>query len=99
MPRPGKLDLADIVRRLAGLPGWELTDGKLHRSFVFPDFVEAFGFMTAVAAEAERLGHHPDWSNVYNRVTIDLVTHDAGGITALDFELAGRAQDLAEPGR
>ena len=99
MPRPEKLDPADIVRRLAGLPGWELTDGKLHRGFVFQDFEEAFGFMTAVAAEAERLGHHPDWSNVYNRVTIDLVTHDAGGITALDFELAGRAQDLAGSGQ
>jgi 4a-hydroxytetrahydrobiopterin dehydratase len=99
MPRPEKLDPADIERRLGGLPGWEHTDGKLHRGFVFPDFAEAFGFMTAVAAEAERLGHHPDWSNDYNRVTIDLVTHDAGGITALDFELAGRAQDLAGPGR
>jgi 4a-hydroxytetrahydrobiopterin dehydratase len=99
MPRPERLEPADIARRLAGLPGWELTDGKLHRGFVFKDFAEAFGFMTAVAAEAERLGHHPDWSNVYNRVTIDLVTHDAGGITALDFELAGRAQDLAGPGR
>jgi 4a-hydroxytetrahydrobiopterin dehydratase len=99
MPRPDKLDPADIARRLAGLPGWELADGKLHRGFVFPDFAEAWGFMTAVAAEAERLGHHPDWSNVYNRVIIDLVTHDAGGITALDFELAGHAQDLAGPGR
>jgi len=99
MPRPEKLAPPDIERRLAGLPGWELTDGKLHRGFVFQDFEEAFGFMTAVATEAERLGHHPDWSNVYNRVTIDLVTHDAGGITALDFELAGRAQDLAGPGR
>jgi 4a-hydroxytetrahydrobiopterin dehydratase len=99
MPRPDKLDPAEIVRRLAGLPGWELVDGKLHRGFVFQDFAEAFGFMTAVAAEAERLGHHPDWSNVYNRVTIDLITHDAGGITAVDFELAARAQDLAGPGR
>ena len=99
MPRPDKLDPADVAHRLAGLPGWELTDGKLRRGFVFQDFAEAFGFMTAVAAEAERLGHHPEWSNVYNRVTIDLVTHDAGGITALDFELAGRAQDLAGPGR
>jgi 4a-hydroxytetrahydrobiopterin dehydratase len=99
MPRPEKLDPADVVRRLAGLPGWELKDGKLRRGFVFKDFAEAFRFMTALAAEAERLNHHPEWSNVYNRVTIDLVTHDASGITALDFELAGRAQQLAGPGR
>ena len=99
MPRPEKLDPADVVRRLTGLPGWELKDGKLHRGFAFQDFAEAFRFMTALAAEAERLNHHPEWSNVYNRVVIDLVTHDAGGITALDFELASRAQELAGPGR
>ena len=99
MPRPEKLDAADVGRRLQALPGWDLVDGKLHRRFVFPDFAEAFRFMTAVAAEAERLNHHPEWSNVYNRVTVDLVTHDVGGITALDFELAARAQQLAGPGR
>ena len=99
MPRPQKLDAADVGRRLQDLPGWELVDGKLHRRFVFPDFAEAFRFMTAVAAEAERLNHHPEWSNVYNRVTVDLVTHDAAGITTLDFELAARAQQLAGPGR
>ena len=95
MPRPQRLDAAEITRRLQGLPGWELKDGKLHRGFAFPDFAEAFRFMTALAADAERLQHHPEWCNVYNRVTMDLVTHDAGGITALDFELAGRAQQLA----
>jgi 4a-hydroxytetrahydrobiopterin dehydratase len=99
MPRPEKLAADDIGRRLQNLPGWELKNGKLHRDFVFPDFAEAFRFMIAVAAEAERLNHHPEWSNVYNRVTMDLVTHDAGGITALDFVLAGRAQQLAGPGR
>ena len=99
MPRPQKLDAADVGRRLQDLSGWEIKDGKLHRGFVFPDFAEAFRFMTAVAAEAERLNHHPEWSNVYNRVTVDLVTHDAGGITVLDFELAARAQQLAGPGR
>ena len=95
MPRPEKLDAAEVVRRLARLPGWETKDGKLHRGFVFEDFAEAFRFMTALAAEAERLGHHPEWSNVYNRVVIDLVTHDAGGITALDFDLAARMEALA----
>ena len=99
MPRPDKLAADDVGRRLQHLPGWELKNDKLHRGFVFPDFAEAFRFMTAVAAEAERLNHHPEWSNVYNRVTMDLVTHDAGGITALDFELAGRAQQLAGQGR
>ena len=99
MPRPEKLDAAEAVRRLAALPSWEIKDGKLHRGFVFKDFAEAFRFMTALAAEAERMNHHPEWSNVYSRVVIDLVTHDAGGITALDFELAGRAQRLAGPAR
>lgn len=99
MPRPAKLESTDIAHRLQSLPGWEHKDGKLHRGFVFPDFAEAFRFMTGVAAEAERLQHHPEWSNVYNRVTMDLVTHDAGGITALDFELASRVQVLAGAAR
>jgi 4a-hydroxytetrahydrobiopterin dehydratase len=84
----------EIRRRLAGLPGWELVEGKLHRTFRFPSFVEAFGFMTSVALVAESKNHHPDWSNVYDRVVIDLVTHDAGGITAKDFELAEAASAL-----
>lgn len=97
MPRPPRLDDAEVSKHLQGLPGWRLKDGKLHRTFVFTDFAEAFRFMTALAAEAERLDHHPEWSNVYNRVSIDLTTHDAHGITALDFELAQRAQGLAGP--
>ena len=99
MARPKKLDDLEIARRLGSLPGWETRDGKLHRAFAFEDFAEAFRFMTDVAAEAERLQHHPEWFNVYNRVIIDLVTHDAQGITALDFELAERAQRLAGSGR
>lgn len=95
MARPAKLDQAEISRRLEMLPGWSLESGKLHRQFTFKDFVEAFRFMTAVAFEAERLGHHPEWRNVYNRVTVDLTTHDAQGITALDFDLAGRMHELA----
>jgi 4a-hydroxytetrahydrobiopterin dehydratase len=97
MARPTKLDDAEITRRLTALPGWEIESGKLHRTFTFTNFVEAFRFMTDVATEAERLQHHPEWLNVYNRVTMDLVTHDAQGITALDFELAQRAQQLAGP--
>jgi len=65
-----------------------LVAGKLHRQLVFADFVEAFGFMTQVALIAEAMGHHPEWSNVWNRVSIDLTTHDAGGLTALDVTLA-----------
>jgi 4a-hydroxytetrahydrobiopterin dehydratase len=62
---------------------------------VFGDFVEAWGFMSAVALVAETMGHHPEWSNVWNRVTVDLTTHDAGGISALDFDLAARMNTLA----
>lgn len=68
--------------------GWEVIDGKLHRELSFADFSEAFAFMTRVALAAERADHHPDWSNSWNRVTIDLVSHDAGGLTARDVALA-----------
>ena len=67
---------------------WHIEDGKLHREFRFSDFTGAFAFMTRVALVAERMNHHPEWFNVYNRVRIDLTTHDAGGLTTLDFELA-----------
>jgi len=95
MARPAKLADAEVSQRLSSLPGWSVKDGKLHRTVTFADFAQAFAFMTDVAREAEALNHHPEWFNVYNRVAIDLTTHDAGGITALDFELARRAEDLA----
>jgi 4a-hydroxytetrahydrobiopterin dehydratase len=78
------------VAQLGTISGqtWELKDGKLHISLKFADFVAAFAFMTAAAIHAEKLNHHPEWSNVYNRVEIDLTTHDSGGITELDFKLA-----------
>ena len=88
MARPTKLADADVQHRLAELPGWTLEDGALHREIEFADFSEAWGFMSRVALEAERLGHHPDWCNSYNRVILQLATHDAGGITELDFALA-----------
>ncbi len=78
----------DLNRALQTLTGWSLLNGKLHRELTFKDFSEAFGFMTRVAFLAERLNHHPEWFNVYSRVTIDLTTHDAGGISAKDVELA-----------
>jgi 4a-hydroxytetrahydrobiopterin dehydratase len=71
-----------------------LVDGRLHRDLVFADFVEAFGFMTKVALVAEAMDHHPQWSNVWNRVSIDLVTHDTGGLSNLDVELAQRIDGL-----
>lgn len=80
---------------LADLPGWEVKDGKLHRTFVFANFVEAWGFMTRAAIHAEKLNHHPEWFNVYKTVRVDLNTHDAGGLTDLDVELAKRMNKLA----
>lgn len=86
--------LAELNARYGG--SWEIREGKLHRRFEFIDFVQAFGFMTRVALQAERLDHHPEWSNVYRTVVIDLATHDAGGITALDYELATRIEAVLE---
>ena len=83
-----KLSDPDIQARLGKLPGWSVVAGKLHRELQFKDFVQAFGFMTQVALLAEKRDHHPEWFNVYNKVVIDLTTHDAGGISAKDFELA-----------
>jgi 4a-hydroxytetrahydrobiopterin dehydratase len=77
------------------LPGWTIESEKLHREYRFPDFVQAFGFMSSVALIAEAMQHHPEWSNVYNRVTVDLSTHDAGGITAKDVMLAEKMEALA----
>jgi 4a-hydroxytetrahydrobiopterin dehydratase len=90
-----KLDASEVTARLASLTGWTLRDGKLHRDYKFADFVEAFGFMASVALVAERMNHHPEWSNVWATVVIDLTTHDAGGITAKDFALAVEMERLA----
>jgi 4a-hydroxytetrahydrobiopterin dehydratase len=76
------------------LPAWRLVNGKLHRELRFADFVEAFGFMSRVALVAEAMGHHPEWSNVWNRVVIELTTHDTGGLSTLDVELARRIDHL-----
>jgi 4a-hydroxytetrahydrobiopterin dehydratase len=80
--------------RLAGLDGWEIVDGKLHRELAFADFGEAFAFMTRVALIAEKLDHHPDWSNSWNSVVIDIVSHAEGGLTERCFELAARVSAL-----
>jgi len=84
-----KLDESEINERLKNTPGWQLVDGKLHRELRFPNFASAFGFMTKIALAAEAADHHPEWFNVYNRVVVDLSTHDVGGISEKDFALAG----------
>ena len=89
------LSEAQVDAALADLPDWQLVDGKLHREFKFADFVSAFGFMTQAAIVAETMNHHPEWFNVYNRVTVDLTTHDAGGLTELDLQLAARMNQIA----
>ena len=89
-----KLTDAEISAQLEGISGWTVENEKLHKEFQFDSFVEAFGFMASVALIAESMNHHPEWFNVYNRVTVDLATHDAGGISALDFELAKKIDAL-----
>lgn len=91
-----RLEAAEVEARLAQLPGWQLRDGKLCRQFRFADFSEAFAFMTRSALAAEQLNHHPEWFNVYNRVDVALTTHDAAGITELDFRLASAMNRFAQ---
>jgi len=87
---PTRLSDAKRDALVTTLPGWTLQDGggAIHRGFRFKDFSEAWGFMNRVALAAEQLGHHPDWTNVWNRVEITLSTHDAGGLTENDVKLA-----------
>jgi 4a-hydroxytetrahydrobiopterin dehydratase len=85
----------EIDDALARLDGWRVVEGKLHRELRFGSFVHAFGFMASVALVAESMNHHPEWRNVYDRVTIDLTTHDAGGITRKDVALAEQIDALA----
>ena len=89
-----KLSEKEVFAELEKLPGWSIAQGKLHRVFEFRDFRQAFAFMTGVALAAEALNHHPDWSNSWNKVVIDLMTHSAGGLTKNDFELAGQIQKI-----
>jgi 4a-hydroxytetrahydrobiopterin dehydratase len=84
-----KLSNAKLRSALSKLQEWRIVKGKLHREYKFADFVHAFGFMTTAALAIEKMNHHPEWFNVYNQVRVDLTTHDAGGITAKDVELAG----------
>ncbi len=83
-----KLSSEEIQKELSNLPGWSEIGGKLHKDFEFADFNQAFGFMTRAAMEIEKMNHHPEWFNVYNKLSVDLMTHDAGGITQNDVALA-----------
>ena len=91
-----KLPSAQVQAALAELPGWKLAEGKLHREYQFNDFTLAFGFMAASATAIERMNHHPEWSNVYGKVVIDLTTHDVDGITKKDVDLAAALEQLAQ---
>ncbi len=90
-----KLSDAEISSHLAHLPNWSLKNGKLHREYKFADFAHAFGFMATAAPLIEKRDHHPEWFNVYNRVTVDLMTHDAGGVTQKDVDLAKLLEGIA----
>jgi 4a-hydroxytetrahydrobiopterin dehydratase len=92
-----KLSPAELAARLSEVPGWTVQNDKLHREFKFADFVEAFGFMARCALVAEKQDHHPEWFNVWNRVVVDLTTHDAGGISERDLALARVMTTLAQP--
>ncbi len=83
-----KLASETIEKELTNLSGWSVVEGKLHKEFVFDDFNQAFGFMTRAAMHIEKLNHHPEWFNVYSKLTVELTTHDANGITENDLKLA-----------
>ncbi|HEY2353108.1 MAG TPA: 4a-hydroxytetrahydrobiopterin dehydratase [Candidatus Acidoferrum sp.] len=89
-----KLTDVEVEERLSQIQGWSFVAGKLHRAFECKDFVAAFGNMTRVALVAESMNHHPEWFNVWNKVVIDLNTHSAGGVSELDFKLAGKINEI-----
>jgi 4a-hydroxytetrahydrobiopterin dehydratase len=91
-----KLTDSEISAGLTNLANWKIHNGKLHREYKFSDFAHAFGFMATAAPLIEKKNHHPEWANVYNRVTVDLMTHDAGGITQKDLDLAGLLEGIAK---
>ncbi|MGB1338885.1 4a-hydroxytetrahydrobiopterin dehydratase [Cycloclasticus pugetii] len=90
------ISLTEAESRLKNgeIKGWGLKEGKLYRECTFPNFALAFGFMASAAITAEAMNHHPVWFNVYNKVNISLTTHDVGGLSELDFELAGKMNKL-----
>ena len=85
----------EIREKLESLHDWDLREGKLHKLFRFPSFAEAISWMVAVAIFADKIDHHPDWSNVYNRVEVELITHDLSAVSTWDIELAKKMDSLA----
>ena len=96
--RPKAYSKSEIEAGLSDLKDWTIFNNSLSREITFKNFVQAFGFITQVALEAEKLDHHPEWKNVYNKVSINLTTHDAGGLTELDFKLAKKINKILENG-
>jgi len=96
MAKPKKLTQAEISAALAKLPGWKVVNAKLHREYKFPDFIHAFGFMATCATAIQAMDHHPEWFNVYGTVKIDLSTHDSGGITQKDVDVAKLLESFAK---
>ena len=92
-----KLSKDDIEKKLLRFPDWEYYDNAIHGEFEFENFKDCFSAMSRIAFECEALNHHPNWSNVYNILTISLLTHDAGGVTNKDFELAEAIENIVEP--
>jgi 4a-hydroxytetrahydrobiopterin dehydratase len=89
-----KLSENQITEQMKNLDGWEYSDNGIHTTIEFQDFKDCFSVMTRIAFEAENLNHHPDWANVYNKLSITLTTHEAGGLTEKDFSLAQIIDDL-----
>ena len=89
----------EVTARLAERPAWTVVDGTLHRELEFPGFASAFAFMTQVALAAEKLDHHPDWSNSWNRVVVDITNHASGGLTGRCFDLAAAVDAAAGSAR
>jgi 4a-hydroxytetrahydrobiopterin dehydratase len=85
----------EVTTALENLPGWEVKDGKLHKSYKFSSFAEAIGWMVSVGIYADKLDHHPDWCNGYNKVEVDLMTHDMDALSTLDLDLAAKMEELA----
>lgn len=96
--KPKKYTKKESDAAFINLKGWDMKDNELKRKITFKNFTQAFGFMTCIAIEAEKLNHHPDWKNSYNKLTISLQSHDAGGLTELDFKLAKTIDKIIENG-
>ncbi len=96
MSKIPKLTQSELEAEIGNLPGWSLDDEKLYKQFEFKNFIGAFAFMTKVAITAEKMNHHPEWFNVYNKVQIHLTTHEAGGISENDVNLARKIDTLAD---